>query len=89
MALGATRVHVFLMVLRQTMLLLAMGLIAGGVAAFFAARSVHRFLYEIQADNPRVFALAAGVLVMIGLLAAAVPARRAVSIDPMQALRSE
>lgn len=89
MALGAMRVHVFLMVLRQTMLLLPMGLIAGGVAAFFAARWVHSFLYEIQADNPRVFALAAGVIVIIGLLAAAVPARRAVSIDPMQALRSE
>jgi predicted permease len=89
MALGATRAGVFLMVLRQTMLLMAAGIAAGGVAAYFAARSVHSFLYEIQAEDPRVFALAAGVLVVIGLLAAAVPARRAVSIDPVQALRAE
>jgi predicted permease len=89
MALGATRARVFLMVLRQTLFLMAVGIVAGGAAAYFAARSVHSFLYEIQAEDPRVFALAAGVLVMIGLLAAAVPARRAVSIDPVQALRAE
>jgi ABC-type antimicrobial peptide transport system permease subunit len=89
MALGATRAGVFLLVLRQTMILIAMGVVAGGALAWFAARSVHSFLYEIQAEDPRVFALAAGLLIMIGVLAAAVPARRAVSIDPMKALRNE
>ena len=89
MALGATRVGVFLMVLRQTMFLMAVGLVAGGVASYFAAQSVHSFLYEIQAENPLVFMVAAGLLVVIGMLAAAVPARRAVSIDPVRALRAE
>jgi putative ABC transport system permease protein len=89
MALGATRAGVFLMVLRQTMVLMAVGVVAGGALAYFAAQSVHSFLYEIQAEDPRVFALAAGLLIIIGLLAATVPARRAVSINPMQALRNE
>jgi predicted permease len=89
MALGATRGRVFVMVLRQIAVLLTTGLVAGGVASYFAARSVHSFLYKIEAEDPRVFALAAGVLVLIGLIAAAVPARRAMRVEPMQALRSE
>jgi predicted permease len=89
MALGATRGRVFVMVLRQIAVLLATGLVAGGVASYFAARSVHSFLYEIDAEDPRVFAVAAGVLVLIGLAAATVPARRAMRVEPMQALRAE
>lgn len=89
MALGATRPRVFLLVLRQTFFLLGAGLLAGGAGAFFAARAVRSFLYETHAENPAIFLLAAGVLLLIGILAAALPARRAVAIDPMQALRSE
>lgn len=89
MAMGATRPRVFLMILRQTAFLLAVGLAAGAAAAFFAARSVSSFLYEIHAENPAVFLAAAGVLVLIGLIAATLPARHAISIDPMQALRIE
>jgi ABC-type antimicrobial peptide transport system permease subunit len=89
MALGATRGRVFVMVLRQIAGLLATGLVAGGVASYFATRSVHSFLYEIEAGDPRVFAVAAGVLVLIGLIAAAIPARRAMRVEPMQALRAE
>ena len=89
MALGAGRMRVFIMILRQTAMLLAVGIGAGGVAAFFAARSVRSFLFEIQAENPAVFVAAALCLISIGLLAAVLPARRAVSIDPMKALRAE
>jgi predicted permease len=89
MALGATRLNVFLLILRQVAALLAMGLVAGGLGALFAARAVRSFLYEVKAENPLVFAGAAGVLVLIALLAALVPVRRAVSIDPMDALRTE
>jgi ABC-type antimicrobial peptide transport system permease subunit len=89
MALGATRLNVFLLILRQVAALLAMGLVAGGLGALFAARAVRSFLYEVKAENPLVFAGAAGVLVLIALLAALVPVRRAVSIDPMEALRTE
>jgi predicted permease len=89
MALGATRIRVFVLVMRQVAALLAVGVVVGGVAAFFAARAVARFLFEVQPGNPVVFGAAAMALVLIGLLAAMLPARRAVSIDPMQALRTE
>jgi predicted permease len=89
MALGATRLRVFLLVLRQTAVLLAIGIAAGGVGAFFGAGAVRSFLYEVQPENPLVFAGAALALVLIALVAASLPARRAVTIDPMEALRTE
>jgi ABC-type antimicrobial peptide transport system permease subunit len=89
MALGATRWNVFTMVMKQVAWLLVVGVAAGGVGAYFAARSVKSFLYEVQAGSPAVFALSALMLVVIGVLAAMAPARRAVSIEPMQALRTE
>jgi predicted permease len=89
MALGATRWNVFLLVMKQVAWLLVVGVAAGGVAAFFAARSVKSFLFEVQPGNPAVFIFSALMLVLIGLLAALMPARRAVSIEPMQALRTE
>jgi predicted permease len=89
MALGATRTRVFALVMRQVAILLAVGVIAGGVAAFFSARSIRSFLFEVQPGNPVVFLMAVAALALIGLLAAMLPARRAVSIDPMRALRTE
>jgi predicted permease len=89
MALGATRLRVFMLVMRQVAILLAIGVMAGGMGAFFAARSIRTFLFEVQPGNPKIFAISAIALILIGLLAAMLPARRAVSIDPMRALRTE
>ena len=89
MALGATRVRVFSLVMRQVAILLAVGVAAGGVAAFFAARAIRSFLFEVRPGNPAVFLLGALALLAIGLLAAMLPAHRAINIDPMQALRTE
>ena len=89
MALGATRMRVFVLVMRQVAILLAVGVAVGGVAAWFAARSIRSFLFEVQPGNPMVLGLAALALVLIGLLGAMLPARHAVSIDPMRALRAE
>ena len=80
---------VFNLVMRQVTGLLAIGLLAGGLGALFAARAVRSFLFEIQPGNPSIFGLSALLLTLIGLLAAVLPARRAVSIDPMQALKTE
>jgi putative ABC transport system permease protein len=63
--------------------------LASGVGAFFAARSIRSFLFEVQPGNPAIFAVSALGLALVGLLAAMLPGRRAVSIDPMQALRTE
>jgi predicted permease len=89
MALGATRPKVFLLVVRQVAVLLAVGVSAGGLASLFAARSVRSFLFEVQPGNPWVFVFSALTLVAIGIVAAILSARRAVSIDPMQALRTD
>ena len=89
MALGATRLRVLALVMRQVAVLLAIGVAAGGPGAFFAARSIRSFLFEVQPGNPTIFTASALGLVLVGLLAAMLPGRRAVSIDPMQALRTE
>jgi predicted permease len=89
MALGATRLRVFMLVMRQVVSLLAIGVLAGGLAAFFAAHAIRSFLFEIRPGNPIIFALSALLLVVVGLLAAILPARRVVSIDPMRALKTE
>ena len=89
MALGATRPKVLALVMRQVVGLLAIGVLAGGIVAVFAARAVRSFLFEVKPGNPWIFALSAIALVLTGIFAALVPARRAISIDPMQALRTE
>jgi ABC-type antimicrobial peptide transport system permease subunit len=89
MALGATRARVFTLVMRQVVRLLTIGVLTGGVAAFFAARAIGSFLFEIRPGDPVVLVLSALLLALIGLLAATLPARRAISIDPMQALKTE
>jgi predicted permease len=89
MALGATRMEVFNLVIRQVMRLLAVGLLAGGLGALFAARVVRDLLFEIQPGNPVIFLSSAILLASIAVLAALLPARRAISIDPMQALKTE
>jgi predicted permease len=89
MALGATRMEVFNLVMHQVMRLLAVGLFAGGLGALFAARVVRDFLFEIQPGNPVIFLSSAILLASITVLAALLPARRAVAIDPMQALKTE
>jgi predicted permease len=89
MALGATRPRILLLVLRQIAMLILIGVAAGGVAGFFSARSVKSFLYGVAPGSPWVFLSAACALCVIALLAALIPARRAVSIDPVEALRTE
>jgi predicted permease len=88
-ALGATRPRVFSLVIGQVTLLLAMGVALGGVAAFFAGHAIRSFLFEIRPGDPIIFVLSTLLLTFIGLLAAALPARRAILIDPMRALKTE
>jgi len=89
MALGATRASVVGMVMRQAGLLVAIGLVAGGVGAWSLSRTAEKFLFRLDASDPRAFAAAVVALLLSALIASAIPARRAASIDPMEALRAE
>ena len=89
MALGATRGHVVGMVLRRSGLMMIAGLIIGGIIAWYASAGVKTFLFETEPNDLRILIAALGTLVVAGLLASAIPARRAASVDPLVALRHE
>jgi ABC-type antimicrobial peptide transport system permease subunit len=89
MALGADRRMVLGMVMRGAILQVAIGLAIGIPAAIGAGRGITDQLYGVKPYDPTILALATAVLGLAALVAAALPARRAASIEPMQALRAE
>jgi len=89
MALGATRASVAKLILRQGTILIGAGLVAGLVLAFASGRLIKGFLYEVKPLDASTYVAVAVLLTAIGLVAALIPARRAASIQPMQALRDE
>jgi putative ABC transport system permease protein len=89
MALGAQVKDVLRLVVRQGMDPVLIGLGFGLVAIFGTGRFLTAQLYQISPHNPMLLALTATGLAIAALLACVIPARRATSIDPIQALRSE
>jgi predicted permease len=89
MALGATRQSVVSMVLRGALWQILIGLALGIPAALFAGHLMASMLYGVSGFDPLALAGAVLVLSMCAALAGFIPARRAASIEPMQALRSE
>ena len=89
MALGAIRADIVSLVLRRTLLLTSLGLIAGMAAALLLSRVVGTFLYATSAFDPGILVGAVAVLAGVALLASFVPTLRAVRIDPSTTLRSE
>jgi len=89
MALGATRINVARMVLRQGSVLVSAGLGTGLVLAFAGGRLVKSFLYEVKPVDLGTYAAVVGALGVIGLAASLLPARKAASMEPMQALRED
>jgi len=89
MALGASRQSVVQIVLRQGAMLIGLGLAAGLLLAVPAERLVRSFLYQVHPLDPWTYVSVLLLLPLIGLLAALFPARKAVSIQPMQALRED
>lgn len=89
MALGADRGDVMRIVLRQALILIATGLAVGLTLAIMSERLMERFLFGVGRYDPWTLVLAPAVMALCGVVAAVLPARRAASIDPMRALRTE
>ena len=88
-ALGATRRQLAGLVVRQSMLPIAAGVILGVVGSLAAGRLLQELLYQVRPGDPQVLAVIVSLLLGVGLLASWLPARQAASIDPMVALRDE
>jgi len=89
MALGATPMSVIRMMVGQASLWIGFGAAAGIIGSLAAARWIGSLLFDIRANDPATLAEAAALLLVVALLGAWVPARRAAKIDPMVALRYE
>ena len=89
MALGATQRSVARLILRQGAILIGSGLLVGLLLALVAGRWVKSFLYQVQPLDGLTYAAVAVALVVIGLIATILPARRAALIEPLQALRED
>lgn len=89
MALGATRSHVFALVVRQGLALGISGILAGCLIALLLTRLMSSILVETSPTDPLTYIGITAAFLLIVALASWLPARRAASVDPMQALRSE
>jgi predicted permease len=88
-ALGAAPGHILSMVLRQGLTSIALGLAIGLTGALGLSRLVSRLLFGVAPTDPLCFAGSVAVLAAAGVAACLVPARQAVAIEPMRALRTE
>jgi ABC-type antimicrobial peptide transport system permease subunit len=88
-ALGAQRWGLWLLVLRQGVVLVVVGGAAGVVGAMAVTRLLDSLLYNVRPIDPTTFAAVAAMLVAVGVIACLLPARRAMRVDPMVALRCE
>ncbi len=89
MALGAGRGDMVGLVVGQGMLLAGTGVIVGLASAYGLTRLLASLLFGVSANDPVIFASVAAILCVVALLASYIPARRAMRVDPMVALRYE
>jgi len=89
MALGASASNVLALVLGQGLVMTFIGVLGGLAASFVLTNLIHSLLYEVSATDPLTFAAVSVVLIAVALVACFIPARRAMKVDPMVALRHE
>jgi ABC-type antimicrobial peptide transport system permease subunit len=88
-ALGAPQANILNLVFRRAFLLVGIGLTIGGTMAWFAVKFASSYIYGVQAHDGLTFTAVVLVLAATSVVAAWLPARRAASVDPILALRSE
>ncbi|HSE41578.1 MAG TPA: ABC transporter permease [Acidobacteriota bacterium] len=89
MALGAQRSNVFVMVLRQVIIWMALGLAAGLIGAMILSRVLTSQLYAVSPTDPATYAFLSLLLLAVAIVATCIPARRATKVDPIISLRYE
>jgi ABC-type antimicrobial peptide transport system permease subunit len=88
-ALGGTKAHVAALVLNRAALDMALGIMIGGASALALSRIMSSLLYGVTPTDPVAFALIGPVLMTIALAAAFMPVRKALAVDPSEALRHD
>ncbi len=89
LALGSNRFGIVRLILASGARLGLAGCAFGVIGAFFATRLLRSFVFQVDVLDPAVFTLAAVAILALALLASVIPARRAASVEPMEALRAE
>jgi putative ABC transport system permease protein len=89
MALGAQRIDMMTMIMRQSFAIIGIGLLAGIAGALALTRLMSSLLYGVSAHDLSVYAMVTILLSAAALIATYFPARRAMTVDPMVALRYE
>ena len=89
MALGAQAGDVVRLILGQGALQLGVGMTIGIAFALGISRLLKVILFQVQPRDPVIFGGVAGVLILVGIVACLVPAKRATLVDPLVALRSD
>ncbi len=89
LALGASRWGILSMIFKQSLLMSALGSVVGLAVALISTQLLRGFLFEVNPLDPLTFCAVPLLMLLLAVVAAWVPARRAAGIDPMQALRSE
>jgi putative ABC transport system permease protein len=86
-ALGAQRSDIMRLVLRNGMMLLALGVVVGVGGAFSVSRYIQSLLFEVKSTDAMTFAVVPLILALVAFVACYLPARRAMRVDPIIALR--
>jgi len=89
LALGASRVRLIALVLRQSALPVFVGVVAGVGGSLISGRWIASLLYEVEPSDPVVLISIAGLLALVAIVSGWIPARRAAMVDPLTALREE
>jgi predicted permease len=89
MALGSSRASIFCLVLGSSARVVLIGLVTGGLGSIAAVRLLRSMLFGVTVSDPLSYIAAAALLSLAVVLSGLIPARRAASVEPMQALRTE